>query len=202
METKRCFIFGAGDACPLVSAPADCDLVIAADGGQALCAALGVEPQLTVGDFDSSAPPPSGNVVRLPVHKDDTDTLRAVRLGLERGCTEFHIYGGLGGRLGHTLANLQTLLLLVRRGARGRLYGPHTAVEVIENSAVTLPAAGGVSVFSMGGTAEGVTITGCEYPLHDAVLTPDFPLGVSNRAVQTPVTIAVRQGALAIVWEI
>ena len=56
-------------------------------------------------------------VRRLPVEKDDTDTLAAVKLGLERGCTDFWIYGGTGGkRLDHTLANLQTLLYLRRRG--------------------------------------------------------------------------------------
>ena len=47
------------------------------------------------------------HVCRVPVEKDDTDTMLAVKTGLEQGCGEFYIYGGTGGRrLDHTLANL------------------------------------------------------------------------------------------------
>lgn len=70
---------------------------------------------------------------------------------------------------------------------------------------LTLPPRPGgtvVSVFCQGDRAEGVTLTGLAYPLSDAVLTGDFPLGVSNRRLDgLPATVSVRRGALLILQE-
>ena len=56
-----------------------------------------------------------------------------------------------------------------------------------------------VSVFCHGDRAEGVTLTGLAYPLSDADLTGDFPLGVSNRRLEgQPATVSVRRGTLLI----
>ena len=114
---KRCFIFAAGTFYGLRERPAEEDLVIAADAGYRACQEAGVTPLLLMGDFDSMDQPADfANVHRVPVEKDDTDTMLAVKAGLEQGCTEFHLYGGTGGRrLDHTLGNLQTLPYLRRR---------------------------------------------------------------------------------------
>ena len=63
-----------------------------------------------------------------------------------------------------------------------------------------LPAkkSGILSVFCLGADAEGVTIQGAQYPLADAALTADFPLGVSNHFIGQAVRVAVRQGCLLI----
>ena len=56
-----------------------------------------------------------------------------------------------------------------------------------------------VSVFCQGDRAEGVTLAGLAYPLSDAALTGDFPLGVSNRRLDGQrATVAVRRGTLLI----
>lgn len=56
-----------------------------------------------------------------------------------------------------------------------------------------------VSVFCHGDRAEGVTLTGLAYPLSDAALAGDFPLGVSNRRLEgRPATVSVRRGTLLI----
>ena len=54
------------------------------------------------------------------------------------------------------------------------------------------------SVFCLGADAEGVTIENAKYPLTDAVLTADFPLGVSNHFIGQAVRVAVRCGCLLI----
>lgn len=70
---------------------------------------------------------------------------------------------------------------------------------------LTLPPRPGgtvVSIFCHGDRAEGVTLTGLSYPLSDAVLTGDVPLGVSNRRLDgLPATVSVRRGALLILQE-
>lgn len=203
----RCFIFAAGTFYGLRERPAPGDFVIAADAGYKTCLREGITPDLLLGDFDSMEQPSDfANIHRSPVEKDDTDTMLAVKTGLDRGCTEFYLYGGTGGRrLDHTLANLQTLLYLRRHGARGWLYGDDFVWTAIEDEALTIRREvewGLLSVFCLGDRAEGVDETGCQYPLSGAVLTPAFPLGVSNHILEERAEVAVRQGALLVGWQL
>lgn len=195
-----CYIFAALPSGPLpVIGPED--YVIAADAGYAQLG--GIRPDLVVGDFDSLGfAPENENIVRHPVKKDDTDTLLAVKLGLEKGYTRFVILGGLGGRLDHTIANIQTLSYLALRGARGCLAGERECVILLQNTCVRFErsCSGTVSVFAHGGTAYGVMEEGLMFPLTDATLTCDFPLGVSNAFTRSPARIAVREGQLVVIW--
>ena len=197
-----CYIFGAGDFDGLEERPGAKDYVIAADGGYTACRRAGVEPQLLLGDFDSLAEVPAlPHVERVPVEKDDTDMMLAIKRGLERGETLFHLDGGMGGqRTDHTVANLQALLYLADHGAEGWLHGRGERWTAIRDGSITLPARerGIVSVFCMGADAQGVTIEGGQYTVHDAVLTSSFPLGVSNHYVGNPVRVTVAQGSLLI----
>ena len=74
---------------------------------------------------------------RLKPEKDDTDTLAAVREGLERGYRKFYFYGALGGRLDHSIANIQTLLFLKKQGAVGYILTERQLVTVIRNEEIT-----------------------------------------------------------------
>ena len=204
---KRCFIFAAGTFVGLRETPVPGDLVIAADAGYQTCQAAGIVPDLLLGDFDSmDAPAFPGHVVVLPVEKDDTDTLAAVRAALAQGCREIHIYGGTGGkRLDHTLANLQTLLFLRRQGAWGYLYDDDFVWTAIENESLTIAQTvewGLFSAFCLGDRAEGIDETGFQYTLENGSLTPDFPMGVSNHIIAPQARITVRSGALAVGWEL
>ena len=103
------------------------------------------------------------------------------------------------------MANLQTLLFLRRHGARGYLYSEDFIWTVIENESLTVQRTvdwGLFSAFCLGDRAEGVDETGFQYPLRDAVLTPDMPLGVSNHIMEPSAEISVRRGALAVGWEL
>lgn len=204
---KRCFIFAAGSFYGLRETPRAGDVILAADAGFRLCRKLGLTPDLLLGDFDSmEAPKDFAHLIRVPVEKDDTDTMLAVREGLRQGCTEFHLYGGTGGkRLDHTLANFQTLLYLRRHGARGYLYDDDFCWTAIENETLTLERQvdwGIVSLFPQDGAAEGVTLTGLQYPLADARLTPDVGLAVSNHFLAERADITVRKGALLVGWQL
>ena len=204
---KRCFIFAAGTFYGLRERPAPGDFVIAADAGYRVCRQAGIVPDLLLGDFDSMDQPEDfANIHRSPVEKDDTDTMLAVKTALEQGCDTVYIYGGTGGkRLDHTLANLQTLLFIRRRGARGYLYDDDFVWTVLENESLTIEKTvewGLFSAFCLGDRAEGIDEVGFQYPLKDAVLTPECPLGVSNHILEPAATITVRKGALAVGWQL
>ena len=77
-----CYIFGAGSFYGLTARPQAGDFTIAADGGWLACRKTEVIPDLLLGDFDSlSAQPDFPNILRVPVEKDDTDTMLAVKTG-------------------------------------------------------------------------------------------------------------------------
>jgi len=197
-----CIIAGAGDYYDDPIIRREGDYVIAADGGYTRLSALNVAVDEVIGDFDSiESLPVHPNVTRLPVEKDDTDMLYALRIGMKRGYRVFHLYGGTGGRLDHTLANLQCLSFLARRGLRGYLHGDGCVITALHNEMLSLAAqdTGTISVFAAGGQAEGVTLTGLHYPLDNAVLTCDFPLGVSNEFIGQPASVAVTNGTLIVV---
>ena len=178
------------------------DLLIAADAG--LSRLHGLTPDLAVGDFDSLGYVPEGvPVLRHPVRKDDTDTLLAVREGLERGYRRFVLLGASGGRLDHTLANLQVLQFLADRGARGFLQGDTDCAAVVSGETLCLSGGTGrVSVFALAASVSGVTLSGLDYPLCDATLSDRFPLGVSNAFLPGQTArVTVAGGRLLAVWD-
>jgi len=202
---KRCYIAGAGEFNEK-TLPGKDDYIIAANGGYAALKSRGITPDLVVGDFDSLEKEPSHpNIVRCPAEKDDTDMMLAVKQGLERGYTNFLINGGLGGRLDQTVANIQILTYIVNRNARGILTGNDVNVAAIKNSDMQISPGekqnGTVSIFSAGDKAEGVTLKGLKYRLEDAVITNDYPIGVSNEFTDETAVISVTSGILIIMWD-
>ncbi len=202
MRKPVCYIVGAGPFCKQGPQPQAGDLLIAADGGYEHIKRWGLRADLVIGDFDSGAAPSHPHVIRLPREKDETDMLAALGQGRARGYSCFHLYGGLGGMLDHTLANLQLLCAMAQAGEQGFLLDDEIAVTAIENGSFALPAGlqGRVSIFAQGGPAQGVTLRGLKYPLADGTLAATFPLGVSNETTGGPAEITVRSGRLLILF--
>lgn len=199
---KICVIFGAGETYAPRKHFGNDSLIIAADGGYASARAAGHEPNVIIGDFDSSEPPKdtAAHIVKLNRDKNDTDMLAAVKLGLRRGYRIFVIYGGTGGRLDHTVANFAVLAYLNAFGASGYLIDRESVATVITDGKFVLPknAHGTVSVFAYGGAAEGVCLKKLSYELTDAVLSADYPLGVSNATANGMGEISVKHGSLLV----
>ena len=211
MEEKsgKCIVIGAGDLTLGNIAVGEEDFVIAVDGGLGYCGVLEVEPDLLIGDFDSVSEEEEkavrlleqeipDRVIRLAREKDDTDMLAALKEGLARGYRQFHIYAGTGGRFDHTLANIQCLLYLKKRDAVGYLIDGTGMMLVIFGEAVHFRKnlEGTLSLFSLGEKANGVTISGMKYELENAVLTNDFPIGISNEFIGEEAMISVEEGEL------
>lgn len=179
------------------------DFVLAADGGLRHLEKMNITPNGILGDFDSLGFVPEGAQV-FPVEKDDTDAMLAVRKGLELGYRDFILYGSLDGpRLDHTVANFQTLQYLADHGATGYLVGLRYIVTVIKNETIRFSkyAEGIFSAFCLGPDARGVTETGLQYTLDDAVLTSGFPLGVSNHFIGECAEVSVKDGSLLTMWD-
>lgn len=203
-KDKRCIIISGGDEERLPSDTQDC-FVIACDRGYAYAVGQGVHPDLLISDFDSYVGPVADDVPvrKFRSEKDDTDTMLAMKQALAQGFHRVEIYCGLGGRLDHLYANLQTLIYGMTHGAQCKINSEDTCIYGVKDGALKIPAAEGwsLSVFAVSDRCTGVNLRGVKYPLTDAVLTNDFPLGVSNEfAVETDsyATVAVKQGVLLV----
>jgi thiamine pyrophosphokinase len=202
MRVGICYIVGAGENYGLDFSPRSHDMVIAADAGLRYLEQACIGSDLVIGDFDSLQHiPRHPNVRKLEAEKDDTDMLAAVREGMKLGYERFHIYCGMGGRIDHTLANLQLLAFLSQSGKRGFLFDKANVITAITDQTLAFReiASGVISIFSCTDKSTGVTLQGLKYELNNAVLTNTFPLGVSNEFTGQESAVTVKDGTLLIV---
>ncbi len=183
------------------------DLIICADGGLRMARRLGVAPQVAIGDFDSApmrwrswATSVGAAVVRHPAEKDKTDAELALDYAVARGATEVELFGALGGRLDHLLANVALLLNAADRKVRARIVDG--VVEAfLARPGVPLTARRGdlVSLLPLTSVTAGVSTRGLKYPLRNATLTQGSSLGVSNVVVSIPASVSAPRGRLLVV---
>ena len=130
---NKCFIFVWGsDFTPNYGSsinsseciPESENLIIAADSGCESLRAFGIAPDYVMGDMDSFAASrakemfPDAELIEFPPEKDYTDTKICLDFAIEKGCRDIVIMGGLGGRIDHTLANINLLRYDARKGIK------------------------------------------------------------------------------------
>ena len=212
MNKGNCILIGAGDLTISDIPVGENDLCIAVDGGYEYCKLLEITPDYILGDFDSIsekeaegvaeiAKAEEDKVIVLPVEKDDTDMLAAIKLGLSEGYQSFRIYGGMGGRIEHTIANIQCLLYLKEHNAVGYLMDGTGMILVAKEEEISFQDAleGYMSLFSMGDKAT-VSIENMKYLLKEQEITNSFPIGISNEFILGEKgKITVHKGAVVII---
>lgn len=202
-----CYIFGAlpiNDCSYININIEDDDFVICADGGYKLALACGIKPNLYVGDFDSQNTVDDDiEIIRLIPEKDDTDMEYSLNKGLKLGYTDFVIFGAIGGRFDHTLANIQLLVYALKNNARMTIYDDKNIITAINNEEKTfnkLDEYKYISIFSHTDICKGVYLKGMKYPLDNAVITNySCGLTVSNEIIQDVASIRVDEGTLIVV---
>ena len=177
------------------------DFYIYCDCGLNHAEALGYAPNLVIGDFDSHSKPEGDNVIVLPVVKDDTDTIFAVKEALRRGYSDFILVGVVGGKLDHTLGNVYALMMLKEHGAEAKIIDDYSVIELISAGEVKHVNAGWrfFSLLNISGTARGITITGAKYNLDDAEITSKYQYGISNEVSENEAVITLKEGVLLLV---
>ncbi len=199
---NTCFIFGALPVAQLNIKPTNKDFIIAADKGYLTTRKFKIEPNLIIGDFDSLGfIPDTDNTTVLPIRKDDTDVGYAIKTAIEKGYTKIIIYGALGEKIDHTLANIQLCAYCADNNINAIFISGNCRMTAIKNkTAVFKNAQGRMSVFCIGGCAHGVTLKGMLYPLENADMLPTYPLGVSNEFCCHTSEVSISDGTLVIFW--
>ena len=202
---KRCIIITALLDCRLFDVYQRCenDYIICADGGVLIAEKCGIVPDVVLGDLDSvETIDKKYNFIKHPKEKDDTDTLLCIKYGMEKGFKDFLIIGGIGGRLDHTVANLQTLAFSQDNGIKASILSKDAVCTMISDGGrCEIPKMKGfyISVFAYSDSCKGVSINGTKYELSDKELKNTFPLGVSNEFKEEKAVISVDKGKLLII---
>ena len=210
---SRCVIVSAGEIRDYVRAGSflrEGDFFVFCDGGLSHAEGLGLQPDIIVGDFDSceasdlskyAGTAGHPEIIKLPREKDDTDTLFAVKLALERGYDDFLFLGAMGARFDHALANVSILLYLDGLGKKAVLADDYSTMQIVGAKPFYInDDCSYFSVMTVAGNVSGVTIKNAKYPLENAELSADFQLGVSNEVLPGKTAeISVANGRVLIV---
>lgn len=199
----NCYLIGAGKGFDFSYKITSDDYVIAVDGGYEIAKNNNIPVDLIVGDFDSLNYIPIGdNVEILPKEKNDTDMLKAIKIGINKGFINFIIMGGAGGRLAHTVANIQCLKFLADNKAKGLIIGEKENITLLTDDCLEFSEnhKGLISIFSINEMAKGVTLNGLKYPLTDYDMKNSFPIGVSNEFTGKKAKISVNDGQILIIF--
>lgn len=201
---KTAWLAGGGDFYAAGFKPDKNDIIIAVDAGYAYLERMGIRPHLVVGDFDSLEYVPDHPDVEIhPAVKDDTDTMLAVKKGIDSGCTRFMIFGGTGGRIAHTLGNLQTLSFIAESGLEGYLIDEKYIFTSINNSSLIFSDKHSryISLLPWGAKNADVSITGLKYEVEHSPLPHNRPLGISNEFTGNKARITAYDNTVTVVFE-
>ena len=210
MFGKRCVIVAAGEIHNYERAKSflrEDDFFIFCDAGLSHAGGLGVKPDVVVGDFDSCEPGDLDwwkercEIIQLPREKDDTDTMFAVKLAVERGYCDFVLLGAMGGRFDHALGNISILLYLNGLGKKAVLIDDYSLMQIAGKEPLLIEdSCSYFSVLTVAGNVSGVNIKNAKYLLENASLTPDFQLGISNEVLPGKVAeVSVESGRVLVV---
>lgn len=214
-EKTRCVIIGGagiGNYERVRSYLRDTDFVIYCDSGLRHLEGLGAAPSLIVGDWDSHANPGMDvETITLPVAKDDTDTVYAMREGVRRGFRDFLLAGVIGTRLDHSLVNTFILTSLENRGSHGMIVDDYSEMEILSSGVDKdgIPYSGKAevddsypffSLVAMEGETRGVSIRNAKFCIEDADISPDYQYATSNEVTPGKTAeITVKDGRLLLI---
>lgn len=198
---NKCILLGAGEYKNDKIEKNEGDFLICCDGGYDHRGDLKVD--LLIGDFDSiNDPLPIDiEIKKLNKIKDTTDIFEGIKEGIKRGYKRFYLYGCLGNRIEHSLANIQNLIYLKNKGFEGFLIQNNTTIRVLKNEKLALDSShkGYFSLFSFSNSSV-VTIRNAKYEIDKKVIKNSFPLGIDNEFIGQETEIEISKGTCVLIY--
>ena len=185
----------------------DTDFIICLDGGWDIASAKNITVDLIMGDMDSlkGGLPENVPIERFKPEKDYTDLELALKKAIYLNGKNITIIGGMGGRLDHTMANIQLLSQytdffdsLTMKDGRNECF----VLNKNQNKGIVLPYDDNCyfSVFSLSDKCTGLTINNAKYPLTDYTLPRTGSLCVSNEFIgEKDAVISIENGTLLVI---
>ena len=186
------------------------DKVIAVDAGLEAVKALGLEPDMIVGDFDTVKPEileyyRSREHIIWETHqpeKDETDTELALLKAQAIGCTQIVILGATGGRMDHMLGNLHLLYPCLQKGIEAYILDRQNRMYLIDGEHTFRSSelwGKYISFLPLTEQVNGITLTGFKYPLYLKDIEIGTSLCISNELEGEEGGITFTDGVLIVV---
>ncbi|WP_433946607.1 thiamine diphosphokinase [Paenibacillus sp. SN-8-1] len=209
MPPKRILIFTGGSIKKeSIHEIKEGDFVIGADKGALFLVDNGVQPDLSVGDFDSVTKDELERIKRSshemitcdPIDKNLTDTELAFDMALDQQPEEVVMIGAVGSRLDHSLANIQMMLRGLQHKVLSSILDEHNYIS-LTGSSLKVQDRGFtyVSLLPLTPEVTGITLKGFMYPLQDATIQMGQSLGISNRLTGSEGSIQIESGLLLVI---
>ncbi len=181
------------------------DFIICVNGGCGYALAMGIKPDLVIGDMDSLNPDVQEKIRQLdprlikhPSMKDKSDLELAIDKAVEMKPGEIVIIGALGGvRADHAFINMLLLYIPLQHNISARIVDRNHDIFLINDKAQVIGKSGDYfSLFALTGEAEGITTEGLKYPLQEGSLYFASTLGLSNELTGSRAAVSLERGLL------
>lgn len=173
--------------------------VIGIDRGALYCLRHNIQMRFAIGDFDSVRKDEYKQIeavcemITLPAHKNETDTEAAILYALSQGYDDFILYGGLGGRMDHALANMYLLMHrkypLTIVDAQNRIRCITPGVYHVQKEIYTY-----VSFLALEDSE--LSLDGVAYPLDHQCLHVTDIYSISNEIIASSAVISLHKGRM------
>lgn len=177
--------------------------VIGVDAGATWLLEHGEQVDVAAGDFDtigeigiSALTQANVELIRAIPEKDETDTELAVSLALQKNTKRVVIYGGIGTRVDHSLANIHLLWKCYQEEVECEIIDPWNRIRLIGQSTTVKKDHKYISLIPFSQVVHEVTLEGFKYPLQNATLKWGSSIGVSNELIAETGRIKVSEGLL------
>jgi thiamine pyrophosphokinase len=182
-------------------------LVICVDGGAHHARRMGLKVDVLLGDFDSISSEDynyfveaGSRILKFPEAKDETDTELAVEYAINKGCKTILIFGGLGTRVDHSLANIFLLKMMLDRDVKGCIVDEYNEIFLIDKKcSLQKEENTKVSLIPITDRVEGIYTKGLLYKLEDATLGFGPSRGISNEFLEDNAEVYIKKGLLLVI---
>ncbi|MCL5985979.1 MAG: thiamine diphosphokinase [Actinobacteria bacterium] len=182
------------------------DLLVCANGGARVARELGIMPSAIVGDLDSISKEiistfkkKGTEIIEHLTEKDYTDLELAVNYAEEKGANEILIFGALGGRPDHFMANIILLSDLLKRNIRAKILSGQIEIFCLNRYGEIKGKAGdAVSLLPLSNEVHFETITGLKFIPPANTLQFGAARGISNVMLEDTAILKIRSGIVLV----
>ena len=137
---------------------------------------MNIVPDYIIGDLDSV----NENIIeyykskkvkfeKFPTKKDETDTELCIELSDKLKAKEIHLIGALGGRIDHTIANINLLYYIRKRGITPKIISEKEEIYIAMDEEITIYG----EIGDIANLSTGSTMGGCPpLPVSGAPICP------------------------------
>lgn len=185
----------------------DSDTIICCDGGIRHCIELCIKPNYIIGDFDSATKKEldfykNQNIefITFPKEKNFTDMELCIDFVSKREEKELLIFGGIGSRFDHSLANANMLRLALDNKINTKLINENNIVQLINDEIILNGNENDIiSLIPLTTKVTGITTYGLYYPLFDETIYVYSSRGVSNKMTGNKAKVTIKEGLLFVI---